>query len=79
MEIEDFVYNPTSETVLGVKSGKLAEAKVLAREAFSSDNLIEITTEEGCILKVTKDNLVKTKRGWLKAEDLVEGDEVSCI
>jgi len=79
VEIEDFVYNPSSKEVLGMKGKRLMEAQVLARETFLAEDFVEITTEDGQNLTLTKDNLVKTKRGWIRADELIEGDEVLCI
>ena len=36
----------------------------------------EIETEDGTIIKITKDHKLKTNNGWKKAEDLQEGDEI---
>jgi len=48
-----------------------------ARRLYSGP-LVELTTTAGRVLTVTAKHLVLTRRGWVSAEDLKEGDDLVC-
>ena len=77
MQIGELVYNPPKST-LSYQNG-LFGSEIIATQRFATDQLIEIETEDGEFLRVTPDNLIWTRRGWITAENLKVNDQVWVI
>jgi hypothetical protein len=58
-------------------SGQLVVARVAGMAAREVDEVLEIQIGD-TILRVTAEHPVMTRRGWVKAGDLTEDDEVLC-
>lgn len=49
---------------------------IYTKTADDSYDLLEITLENGEILKITENHEIKTNRGWIKAKDINNQDEI---
>lgn len=58
-------------------SGRLVEAAVAQTASREVDEVLEIRVG-GRVLRVTEDHPLMTRRGWVRAGDLTEDDEVLC-
>lgn len=61
-----------------LKKGKISKTDALVYSEHTEDELLEIKTEYGREVKISKDHpLLVEKKGWTKAEDLEEGDKIA--
>jgi hypothetical protein len=58
-------------------SGRLVEARAGRTASREVDEVLEIRVG-GRVLRVTEDHPLMTRRGWVRAGDLTEDDEVLC-
>ena len=58
-------------------SGRLVEAAVAGTTSREVDEVLEIRVGDR-VLRVTEDHPLMTRRGWVRAGDLTEEDEVLC-
>jgi hypothetical protein len=58
-------------------SGRLVEAAVSRMASREVDEVLEIRVGDR-VLRVTEDHPLMIRRGWVRAGDLTEGDEVLC-
>ena len=58
-------------------SGRLVEAAVAGTASREVDEVLEIRVGDR-VLRVTEDHPLMTRRGWVRAGDLTEEDEVLC-
>lgn len=77
-KIEHIAQN-TGEEVFGWHNGDIGKSLVLKGQDKIVNELIEITLSDGRVLAVTPEHLIYTKRGWIKAEFLLNTDEVLTI
>lgn len=77
--IDQFVTRGDGRRVLSWNSGRLVYTTVQARMCLSPTNLyaIKLVTRTGLKLISTPDNPIMTSRGWVPADEINVGDEVS--
>jgi len=77
IKVKDAFKNPPKFVKsLDLKGNKIVDGKLGGIVEKETEELIELTTENGQKLKVTPDHKIYTKRGWIEAKDLTEDDEV---
>jgi glycosyltransferase involved in cell wall biosynthesis len=67
------------DNVLGVKGDRYAPIKVkdVWKIRLLDTHLVELITEQGKMLRITRDNLILTNEGWVPAGDIKVNDKVA--
>lgn len=65
--------------VIGVKNNKLVYSKVKSKFKMKVNQMYVLKTKSGKILKCSPNHRILTKKGYVKAKDLLKGDKIKIL